>query len=154
MCKKTIKYIKTHKFYFIFFLLLLLSFVFLMKMNQKVKIEKTLEGFWMIDLEKSNWARVKTFDLINYTFDFKGNNVYLPIVYSGFSGVDNESKSIGTWELVSHNPDSIFINAPESPFFGTYKIELFRDEGILYKIELSNDSTFIVCIKGSMYYKK
>jgi len=150
--EKLFHFLKTNRNKLILLFLFIIIFVYFLKVNQKVQIEKTLEGFWMIDLEKTNWARVNTYDFINYTLDFKDNKVFLPIVYSGLS--DAESKSIGTWEIVNHNPDSIFINAPESPFFGTYKIKLYRDEGVLYKIEFSNDSSFIVCIKGSMYYKK
>lgn len=152
--KKLTHFLEANKIKLIISLIFILSLVFIFKFNQKVKTEKTLEGFWMIDLEKTNWTRVNSYDLINYTIDFKDNKVYLPIIYSGLSSNVDESNSIGTWKLVSHNPDSIFINAPESPFWGTYRIQLFKDSGILYKIELTNDSTFIVLIKGSMYYKK
>lgn len=152
--KKLYHLLKVNKIKLVLLFIFLLSLFFILRWNQKVKNEKALEGFWMIDLNKSTWDRYKTYKLLNYDFEFENNSVFLPVVNTELPYSYDKKKSTGTWELDSHNPDSIFINAPESPFFGTYKIKLFRDEGILYKIELTNDSTFIVCIKGSMAYKE
>ena len=63
-------------------------------------------------------------------------------------------KRKGTWEVISTNPDSVFFNVPNNPLHGKYAIRFFIDENgydgmnNIYKIELKNDSTYLICNKG------
>jgi len=61
----------------------------------------------------------------------------------------------GTWKVISTNPDSVFFNVPNNPLHGKYAIRFFIDEdgyrnmkNNIYKIELENDSTYLICNKG------
>jgi len=36
--------------------------------------------------------------------------------------------SRGTWKIISTSPDSIFIDVPNHPMYGSYKVEFFYDE--------------------------
>ena len=62
----------------------------------------------------------------------------------------------GTWKVISTNPDSIFFNVPKNPLHGKYAIRFFIDENgyggmnNIYKIELENDSTYLICNKGGI----
>jgi hypothetical protein len=67
--------------------------------------------------------------------------------------------SIGTWQIISRNPDSIFIDAPKNPFHGRYAIRFFIDErgwiganmrNNIFKMELTNDSTSLILNKGGI----
>jgi hypothetical protein len=74
-------------------------------------------------------------------------------------------KSIGTWKTISTNPDSVFFNAPKHPLHGKYAVRFFIDKNgyiseyynlnmprNIYKIELTNDSTRLICNKGGAMY--
>lgn len=69
-------------------------------------------------------------------------------------------KSKGTWSIIRINPDSVFFNVPNSPLHGKYAIRFFIDEkgygkskNNIYKIELINDSTYLICNKGGFILK-
>ena len=55
--------------------------------------------------------------------------------------------------------DSVFFNAPEHPFHGTYAVRFFIDErgwvyknarNNIFKMELTNDSTLLLLNKGGI----
>jgi hypothetical protein len=66
----------------------------------------------------------------------------------------------GTWRVISTNPDSIFFNVPKNPLHGKYAIRFFIDRkgyrgmNNIYKIELTNDSTYLICNKAGFIYKR
>ena len=70
-------------------------------------------------------------------------------------------KKKGTWKIISTNPDSVFFNVPENPLHGKYAIRFFIDKNgwrnvninNIYKIELTNDSTYLICNKGGIIRK-
>lgn len=68
-------------------------------------------------------------------------------------------KAKGTWKVISTNPDSVFFNAPENPLHGKYAIRFFIDKdgwvyakNNIYKMELTNDSTYLICNKAGFMY--
>lgn len=71
-----------------------------------------------------------------------------------------EGKSKGRWKIISINPDSILFDVPYSPFNGKYAIRFYIDEKgyegypNIYKMELTNDTTNIICNKGWFTYQK
>lgn len=72
-----------------------------------------------------------------------------------------DKKRKGTWKIISTDPDSVFFDVPNSPLRGKYAIRFFIDEkgygelkNNIYKIELKNDSTYLICNKGGFVYIK
>ena len=72
-------------------------------------------------------------------------------------------KATGVWQVISTNPDSVFFNVPKNPLHGKYAVRFFIDENgwiswnmprNIYKIELTNDSTYLICNKGGIMYTK
>jgi hypothetical protein len=66
----------------------------------------------------------------------------------------------GTWQIISTNPDTVFFNAPKNPLHGKYAIRFFIDKNgyrnmsrLIYKIRLTNDSTYLICNKGGIIYE-
>jgi hypothetical protein len=68
-------------------------------------------------------------------------------------------KAKGVWKVISTNPDSVFFNVPQNPLHGKYAIRFFIDNNgwvsmdmkrNIYKIELTNDSTVLICNKGGV----
>ena len=63
-------------------------------------------------------------------------------------------KSKGTWSIINTTPDSVFFNVPNHPLHGKYAIYFFIDKNgyvgmnNIYKMELKNDSTYLICNKG------
>jgi hypothetical protein len=71
-----------------------------------------------------------------------------------------QRKAKGTWKVISRNPDSVFFNVPQNPLHGKYAIRFFIDESgyngmnNIYKIEIENDSTYLICNKGGVFYNR
>ena len=72
-------------------------------------------------------------------------------------------RATGTWRIISTNPDSVFFNAPKNPLHGKYAVRFFIDKRgwvsmnmgrLIYKMELTNDSTHLICNKGGVMYTK
>lgn len=70
--------------------------------------------------------------------------------------------SKGIWQIISTNPDSVFFNVPKNPLYGKYAVRFFIDKkGWVYanmrnnilKIELKNDSTYLICNKSGAMFK-
>jgi hypothetical protein len=75
---------------------------------------------------------------------------------------DREKNATGIWEIISTNPDSVFFNVPHNPLHGKYAIQFFIDNKgweyanmprLIYKMELTNDSTRLICNKAGFIYK-
>ena len=67
----------------------------------------------------------------------------------------------GPWKIISTNPDSVFFNVPKNPLHGRYAVRFFIDENgwtymnmrnNIYKMELTNDSTYLICNKAGFMY--
>lgn len=65
----------------------------------------------------------------------------------------------GIWRFTSKKGDSVLFYAPNSPFHGKYAVRFFTDSvpvyngrpnnvKYVYKMELINDSTYLLCNKG------
>jgi hypothetical protein len=73
---------------------------------------------------------------------------------------DMECKAKGIWKIISTNPDTVFFNVPNNPLHGKYAIRFFIDEqgywgnSLIYKIELQNDSTYLICNNGNTVFSK
>ncbi|MDR2840237.1 MAG: hypothetical protein LBV75_03070 [Paludibacter sp.] len=153
-------------------------------------IQRKLIGFWNIEFEKSAWDRVNEYDMGTIIYIKSKDTIDLPhltVLFEGFQGktflkddifADEEmlekyrthnyeisQKSIGIWEVISINPDSVFFNAPQHPLHGKYAVRFFIDnDGYrseyynlnmprnIYKIELTNDSTRLICNKGGAMF--
>ena len=115
-------------------------------------------------LKTNNW-QIESFYYYDYYMDeyigdglifmFGKNEVDLPYFHNeDLKSVEEAFASRkGTWDIFCANPDSIIINAPTNPLNGKYAIRLYKSlvDNILYtKMELSNDSIYILCHTGGI----
>jgi hypothetical protein len=65
-----------------------------------------------------------------------------------------QRKAKGSWKVISTDPDSVFFNVPENPLHGKYAIRFFDMGHNFYKIELKNDSTYLICSRQVIFVKR
>jgi len=71
-----------------------------------------------------------------------------------------QNKAKGFWKIINKKPDSVFFNVPQNPLYGKYAVRFFIDEkgfngmNNIYKMELKNDSTYLICNKGGFLFKR
>ncbi|HBN04864.1 MAG TPA: hypothetical protein DD434_03615 [Bacteroidales bacterium] len=137
-------------------------FIFSIFKTYQSPTERKLIGFWNVEMENSFWERDSVYDWGTTIMDISEKNICkLPTLCDTNLTVDeNWAKATGTWEFISRNPDSIFLNVPNNPLHGKYAIRFFIDENgygeaknNIYKIELKNDSTYLICNKGDFIQK-
>lgn len=185
--KKLNQLLKINKFSLVilFALLISLGLIVFNKIN-KPSFESKLLGFWNIEYDNSFIYRDSLSEFKGMIIEFSENNVInlphisqeLDMDFKGKTFLDNVfddeeirlkyikhteemfEKAIGTWRVLSINPDSIYINVPENPLHGKYAVRFFIDESgymdmvnNIYKIELKNDSTYLICNKGGVIFK-
>lgn len=134
------------------FILLLFVIKIGIKNYNKFKYVKKLDGYWNIEVENSDWVRSDGSYFSTFIINFTKNTIDLPIAYSSDTLSLHKKETIGTWEMTSISPDTIFINAPNHPLHGKYAIKFYNNpkgyagfRNLSNKIELKNDSTFIIC---------
>jgi hypothetical protein len=119
-----------------------------------------LVGFFNIEVENTDWVRENDYYLLGYNIHFTKDSVSLPPVDSDSQLFEILKKAKGTWEIISTNPDTVFFNVPNNPLHGKYAIRFFIDEkgywgnSLIYKIELQNDSTYLICNNGNTVFSK
>lgn len=120
-------------------------------------IQRKLRGFWNIETENSYWVRSNDYNVLGAIIYFRDKDtVKLPSLCCDKKIVEATKDATGTWKIISTNPDSVLFEVPGNPYQGKYAIRFFIDkDGYLdmknniYKIELKNDSTLLICNKGS-----
>jgi hypothetical protein len=124
-------------------------------------IQRKLMGFWNIEFENSYIERDSIYNISWSPVHIKKNIIKLPLLFENtrtFS--ESEKDATGTWKVISIKPDSIFFNVPKNPLHGKYAIRFFIDEkgwsgmNNIYKIELKNDSTYLICNKGGILFDR
>lgn len=178
MRKKELSHLLKNKIIIAIILMMLASFVVLIGIkNYKSPIQNKLIGIWNIETSNSYWQRSYDYDISTIIYIENKTKVKLPRVYEnnlifGDSISDAQIQknkiyfekmqqdAIGTWSIISTNPDSVFFNVPNNPLHGKYAIRFFIDEkgygelkDNIYKIELKNDSTYLICNKGDFIQK-
>lgn len=121
----------------------------------KYNVEMKLIGTWNVEVENCV-VEGRNWDWCSINLNINRNQCRLPALCgsSSVTGLDEWDKALGTWDIISTNPDSVFFNVPGNPLHGKYAIRFFIDEdgyrGLdnIYKIELQNDSTDLICNKG------
>ena len=127
-------------------------------------IQRKLIGDWNIEIENSYWVRYKDYDISTIINVKSKTEIELPAVFGEDNTFDEmEQDCTGIWEIISHNPDSVFFNVPKNPLHGKYAIRFFIDKNgwvyanmknNIYKMYLQNDSTWLICNKGGMIFTK
>jgi hypothetical protein len=123
-----------------------------------------MKGLWNIEFENSGWDRYKEYDIFTIIHVKSKDTIELPFVFGGDkSFFRKEAEAAGTWKVVSINPDSVLFDVPENPLHGKYAVWFFMDENgrvsmnkrnNIYKMELKNDSTVLICNRaGNMFGK-
>jgi hypothetical protein len=173
----------------IILLILIGLIIFIGVKTHKSPIQRKLIGFWNIEYENSYWERDSVCDFIGCIIHIQNNDtIKLPSIHDTIGAIDFQGKTaleldedfwtdeiiekgkkhsekirknaIGTWKIISTNPDSVFFNVPKNPLHGKYAIRFFIDENgykdmnNIYKIELKNDSTYLICNKGGIFYNR
>jgi hypothetical protein len=158
--------------------------------SHKRHIQQKIIGSWNFEFENSYFVRDTIYPLSGVPVNIQNRSaIRLPRVFVP-SGIDFQGKTLldedifdneellakyrahselmrqnalGTWQIISTNPDSIFINAPNHPFHGRYAIDFFLDENgwieanmrsNIYKMELMNDSTYLILNKGGIMLQR
>lgn len=152
-----------YKIIIVIVLSILASFVvFIGIKNNKSPMQRKLIGTWNVEMENSYWERDSIYNWCLTIMEIEDKNqCILPTLCDTNFTVDERwAKATGTWEIISTNPDSVFFNVPNSPLHGKYAIRFFIDEkgygkskNNIYKIELINDSTYLICNKGGFILK-
>jgi len=134
--------------------------IFLTAKNDKVAIQRKLKGIWNIELDSTiaydrglNCCVPMNDDsfLCDIIIEIKSENIIeLPC------GKGNTKENTGYCKIISTKPDSIFFDVPKNPLRGKYAVKFYRGKTILdrfgYKMKLSNDSTLLICSKGSTIF--
>jgi hypothetical protein len=117
-----------------------------------------------IDKDTINLPPIKSVDSI----DYKGKTLLDKDIFDDKELLAKHQKisegmfqnAKGTWKVINTNPDSVFFNAPKNPLHGKYAIRFFIDKKgwlnmprLIYKVELKNDSTYLICNKAGFIYK-
>lgn len=133
--------------------------------TQKSSIQKKLIGTW--NIEHESYITGREWNMCGDWINIEYKNVCkLPLVCDFdmeeryFDIKERQKKATGTWQIISTNPDSVFFNVPNNPLHGKYAIRFFIDKNgymnmgnNIYKIELTNDSTCLICNKGGIIHK-
>jgi len=144
--------------------------------NDKSSIQRKLIGFWNIETDNSSWIRNHDYDIGTIIYVESKTNIELPQIFDNIVFEKNlsdeqikknkiafeemQQNAKGTWKVISTNPDTVFFNVPNNPLHGKYAIRFFIDEkgysGMdnIYKIELQNDSTYLICNKGGFIFPR
>ncbi len=139
--------------------LLLAATIIINIYNNKMSIQRKLIGLWNIEFENSIIANreLNSFDGIIYISNKV--TIELPSLCCDKPVKIAQAESTGIWQTISKNPDSVFFNVPKNPLHGKYAIRFFIDENgylnmknNIYKMELSNDSTYLICNKAGIMH--
>jgi hypothetical protein len=125
-------------------------------------VQRKLKGFWNIEFENSYIERDSIYELSWSPMCIEKKTIKLPMLLGNPMGTffEDQKDAMGTWQVISTNPDSVFFNVPKNPLHGKYAIRFFIDESgysgmnNIYKIELENDSTYLICNKGGVFYDR
>jgi hypothetical protein len=131
----------------------------------KAAVQRKMRGFWNIELDSSTVYDNRECNCCISLYD--GTPVCDIIITVGITSKDvielpcgngNTEDNTGSWKVISMNPDSVFFNVPENPFHGKYAVRFYTGATIMgkfgYKIELSNDSTCLICSKGGAFFDR
>lgn len=121
-----------------------LGLIFLILSSCVNKTEKRIIGDWSIDLDSCRVCHRKWDILGNSITFYKDYACSLPEIFQ-----QSQNDNVGRWFLHhSIESDSLFLDVPNNPLYGKYKIELYKDyKNQLFKMKLENDSTILVCSK-------
>ena len=143
-----------------FIVLLLCLLILLGQCNKSKKnVQRKLIGTWNIEID-SSFAKAPQ-DWFGTLIEINENNsLELPVIYNDdFEKMERES--LGVWGIISTNPDSIFFSAPNNPLNGKYAIHFYKSfenkyfgRKYYYKMNLSNDSTVLICFKGGILFDR
>jgi hypothetical protein len=131
--------------------------------NHKTPIQRKLIGFWNIEVTNSAWDRDSIYDISTIIHIETKDTIILPSLCCDKPVRIAKAEATGIWKIISTNPDSVFFNVPKNPLHGKYAIRFFIDKNgyqneyfnfnmpnNIYKIELKNDSTLLICNKGGV----
>lgn len=152
---------------FISILSVIIIFVLMVYQREKEKeilIFNKLQGYLTVKVDSTAWNRTANYDFINYNLFFDKDSVTLPLIHYPYKRkniqtyaerhyeyyIKPDKEAAGVWRIISHNPDSIYIYAPNHPFRGKYAVTFKKVkiwQSYHFYIYLTNDSSYIVCEK-------
>lgn len=127
-------------------------------------IQQKLQGSWNVEFENSYIERDSIYQFSWSPINITKDTIQLPMLLGKglYTFFENLKDTKGTWKVISKNPDSVFFNVPKNPLHGKYAIRFFIDKNgwtfanmrnNTYKIELTNDSTYLICNKAGFIHK-
>jgi hypothetical protein len=126
----------------------------------KSPIYRKLSGFWNIEIDKSWYLeRDSDYVFLDAIIYVKEDTVLLPKLLNNKNITETTKEATGTWKIININPDSVIFNVPKHPYNGKYAVRFFIDKNSefvyknnIWKMELKNDSTYLICNKGSVMF--
>jgi len=144
-----------NKIIMIILITLFFIILYIIIINNNATIQRKLIGTWNVEIDSCI--------ILNREWDWCGNWITvqneskcsLPSIFED-NFDEMQKNATGTWKIINTKPDSIFFNVPKNPLHGKYAVKFYRGVTILnkfgYKMKLSNDSTLLICSKGSTIF--
>lgn len=167
--KKNISRLLGNKYLWIFVSVILIIIVAYCQIDRYRKTHSSLyinlQGTYEMLLDSAIIDRSFDMQPLGFYLYFNGDNIKLPhfdciapyvtdgLKYDDIVKIGEDSH--GSWEVVSSNPDSIFVNANAHVLHGKYKVTFVTESDRYiptYYVYLDNDSTHL-CLKKNRIIK-
>jgi len=135
--------------------------------RQEQRLYSKMQGYLNVDWQNSALERSSdySFPLVLQPINIEGDSISLPLIMIKNDTITNDTTNnqtiserelecVGSWQIISCQPDSIQILVPGHPFSGKYEVA-FKKEYISnqyhFLIYLKNDSTNLICEKNESF---
>lgn len=136
--------------------------------RQEQRLYNKMQGYLNVDWQNSALERNSDyfFLLDLQPINIEGESISLPLIMIKNDTTtndtthnktikDRELDCVGSWQIISRQPDSIQILVPGHPFSGKYEVafkkEYFSNQ-YHFLICLKNDSTNLICEKNESFF--
>lgn len=131
--------------------------------RQEQRLYNKMQGYLNVDWQNSAMERSSDYSLplVLQPINIEGDSISLPLLMMKNDTINNdiitdqELDCVGSWQIISRQPDSIQILVPGHPFSGKYEVafkkEYFSNQ-YHFLICLKNDSTNLICEKNESFF--
>ena len=131
--------------------------------RQEQRLYNKMQGYLNVDWQNSAMERSSDYSLplVLQPINIEGDSISLPLLMMKNDTINNdiitdrELDCVGSWQIISRQPDSIQILVPGHPFSGKYEVafkkEYFSNQ-YHFLICFKNDSTNLICEKNESFF--
>ena len=131
--------------------------------RQEQRLYNKMQGYLNVDWQNSAMERSSDYSLplVLQPIIIEGDSKSLPLLMMKNDTINNdiitdqELDCVGSWQIISRQPDSIQILVPGHPFSGKYEVAFKKDyfsNQYHFLICLKNDSTNLICEKNESFF--